>query len=80
MLGSTLFDPKEVEDFIENFLNYVKTDFSIDVDDGTFWNDVTKIESVLIKYFTTYRLKNNVLPKRNTLEGAKSHIKCGHKH
>ena len=62
MPGNTLFDPKEVEDFIENFLNYVKTDFSIDVDDGTFWNDVTKIESVLIKYFTTYRLKNNVLP------------------
>ena len=53
MPGNTLFDTKEVEDFI-------------DVDDGTFWNDVTKIESVLIKYFTTYRLKNNVLPKRNT--------------
>ena len=32
MPGNTLFDTKEVEDFI-------------DVDDGTFWNDVTKIES-----------------------------------
>ena len=48
MPGNTLFDPKEVEDFIENggvshntklardralghFLNYVKTDFSIEL-------------------------------------------------
>ena len=65
-----------------HFLEYIKSNFP-DEENEKFWEDKTKLpklEKALVQYFGTYRLKSGDLPKKNTLEAAKSHVKMMIKH
>ena len=58
-----------------HFMDYVKSNFPVDDVNGKFWEDKIKLEKALIQYFSTYRKKNGDLPKKNTLDATRSHIK-----
>ena len=61
----------------KHFLSYVKK--SVDeelVNSGEFWDQTEELEKLLIKYFGTLRVKTTKeLPKRNTLDTARSHVR-----
>ena len=60
---------------VNHFMNYVKSNFPVDEENGRFWEDKIKLEKALVQYFSTYRKKNGDIPKKNTLSSALSHIK-----
>ena len=91
MPKNEIFDSEEAQDFIENggvshntklardraishFTEFIKSNIARE-EENEFWQDISKIEPLLIQYFASYRVKNNELPKRNTIEGAKSFVK-----
>ena len=58
-----------------HFIEYAKSKIGDQsFENGTFFEDITQLESVLIHYFSTFRKLNDDLPKKNYLDSTKSHI------
>ena len=55
----------------KTFLDFVKSRIG---DHEVIFTDASILENMLIAFYETYRLNNNKLPTRNTLETSKSHI------
>ena len=58
-----------------HFMSYVESNFPGNDETKSIFEDKDRLENALIQYFSTYRKKNGDLPKKNTIEASKSHIK-----